>query len=67
MYSFNDVVDWLSGCGHRRTTFPITLRPGVDNSGQKTGQAETYSVCLECGRHLAYDWTAMRLTRRVAQ
>jgi hypothetical protein len=43
-------LDWLRGCAHRRTTFPITL------------QSETYIACLECGRHLPYDWTAMRVT-----
>jgi len=40
-------ADWLYGCSHSKTTFPITL------------QAETYIVCLERGSRLAYDWTAM--------
>lgn len=67
MHHFNIVADWLYGCAHRRTTFPITLLPDVDNNGKQSKQAETYSVCLECGRHLAYDWTAMRLTSRGAR
>jgi hypothetical protein len=51
-----DMADRLYGCAHRGTTFPMTLPA----SG-------TYIVCLECGRHFAYDWTAMRATgRRVA-
>lgn len=54
--------DWLYGCAHRRTSFPITLRgsPGMD------GQPETYIVCLACGRRLAYDWTAMRRSKKPA-
>jgi hypothetical protein len=58
------VVDWLSGCSHRRTTFPITLGAGVRSEGQQTTPAETYISCLDCGRHFAYDWTAMRVSRR---
>jgi hypothetical protein len=27
-------------------------------------QSETYIVCLECGRHLGYDWTTMCFTRQ---
>ena len=55
--------DWLYGCAHRRTSFPITLRasPGMD------GQPETYIVCLACGRRLAYDWTAMRTSKKPAE
>jgi hypothetical protein len=51
------LVEWLFGCAHGRTTFPMTLPA----SG-------TYIVCLECGRHFAYDWTTMRTTgQRVAR
>jgi hypothetical protein len=52
-------TDWLCGCSHPRTTFPITLRA----EGEPSTQAETYMVCLECGRHLAYDWTRMCLAK----
>jgi len=48
------LANWLYGCSHRRTTFPMTLRASA-------GGAETYIVCLECGRHFAYDWTNMRV------
>ncbi len=58
------LADWLSGCAHRSTTFPITLRAGVGVDGQQSTQRDTYVVCLECGRHFAYDWTAMRITRQ---
>jgi hypothetical protein len=55
--------DWLFGCSHRKTTFPITLRATVSADGQQGTQAETYVACLQCGRHLAYDWTT-RITRQ---
>ena len=57
-----DLVEWLFGCSHRRTTFPITLPTGARKAGADSGETETYVVCLECGRHIAYDWTTMRLT-----
>ena len=75
MYGFNVITnslrlrlgglaDWLFGCWHRRTSFPITLGASVSVDGQPTTQAETYVVCVECGRRFAYDWTAMRITRQ---
>jgi hypothetical protein len=60
------LADWLYGCSHRRTTFPITLRASVSVDGQQSTQAETYVVCVECGRHFGYDWTTMRITRQRA-
>jgi hypothetical protein len=38
------LADWLYGCSHRRTTFPITLRANVSVDGQQSTQAETYVV-----------------------
>lgn len=35
---------------------PITLPSGTGTGAQPASKAETYMVCLECGRHLAYDW-----------
>jgi len=58
------LADWLYGCSHRRTTFPRTLRASASAGGQQGTEAETYIVCLECGRHFAYDWTKMRATRK---
>ena len=55
------LAERLYGCAHRRTTFPITLRVGVSVDGRQSAQSETYIACLECGRHFAYDWTAMRI------
>jgi hypothetical protein len=50
--SLAGLANLLCGCSHAKTTFPITL------------QASTYMVCLECGRHLPYDWSKMRSSRR---
>jgi hypothetical protein len=59
------LADRLYGCSHRRTGFPITLAADVIVDGpQQRAQAETYIVCLECGRHFAYDWTTMRSTKQ---
>ena len=55
------VADWLYGCSHRRTTFPITLRASAGAEGEQSTYVETYIVCLDCGRQFAYDWTRMRL------
>jgi hypothetical protein len=49
----------LIGCSHRRTSFPITLRANSGLDGQPAAPAETYVVCLGCGRHLAYDWNTL--------
>jgi hypothetical protein len=53
------LLDCLYGCSHRRTTFPMTLRA-------KSTHAETYVVCVECGRQFGYDWSTMHITRRPA-
>lgn len=50
-----DLVDWLIGCRHRKTTLPKTT--------VTSAHSETYLVCLDCGRHIPYDWTAMRRKR----
>jgi hypothetical protein len=60
------LADWLFGCSHRRTTFPITLPARENVDGPQSTQSETYIVCLECGRHFAYDWTTMRIAKRRA-
>lgn len=62
--SLAGLADWLYGCSHRRTTFPITLRASSSVNGRQNTQPETYIVCLDCGRHFAYDWTAMRITEQ---
>jgi hypothetical protein len=58
------LLDWLYGCSHRRTSFPMMLRVTVN--GQQSRRSETYIVCVECGRRFAYDWATMRITKRPA-
>ena len=58
------LLDCLYGCCHRRTSFPITLRMTVN--GQQSRHADTYIVCVECGRQFAYDWATMRTVKRPA-
>lgn len=53
------LADRLFGCSHSRTSFPITLRTS-------TRKAETYVVCLECGRRFAYDWARMCIATQPA-
>ena len=50
------VFNLLFGCRHRRTTFPLT--PAKKDG---SGPAQTYVVCLECGKQFIYDWEQMRL------
>ncbi len=56
------MADWLLGCSHRNTGFPITFRRSVSGGEQSPG-AETYVVCLDCGKHFAYDWAQMRIAK----
>lgn len=58
------LADWLYGCAHHRTSLPVTLRTGVSVEGRQSTQSETYIVCLECGRHISYDWSTMRAGRK---
>lgn len=53
------LMGWFQGCSHARTSFPITLPVSRVVGGVNVTEAETYIVCLECGRHLNYDWNAM--------
>ena len=57
------LADWIFGCSHRNTSFPITVRNGGGGRG-RAPRVETYVVCLECGRHFAYDWTNMQIARQ---
>ena len=52
------MASWLSfffGCAHRHLSRPMTpiSQPG--------SSAATYVVCLDCGKHFAYDWKEMRI------
>jgi hypothetical protein len=53
------LFEFLFGCSHNRTTFPLTVR----SSSVKPGQTYrgTYVACLDCGREFGYDWNHMRM------
>jgi len=55
------VLNVVFGCGHHRTTFPLT--PGRRSAGSSptATSSATYVVCLDCGKEFAYDWKAMRV------
>ena len=59
------LADWIFGCSHRHTSFPITVRNGAGGRG-RSRYVETYVVCLECGKHFAYDWAKMQIAREQA-
>jgi hypothetical protein len=58
----NSLFQVLFGCGHHKTTFPLTpiRRVRIAESATTEPTAQTYVVCLDCGKELAYDWDTMR-------
>jgi hypothetical protein len=56
------LLNLLFGCPHRRTTFPMTPT-GKSAAPVAYGKVrgETYVVCLDCGKELAYNWDEMRV------
>jgi hypothetical protein len=55
---------WVrDGCGHGKTSFPITRSESEIN--EKEGPVvKTYVVCLNCGKELPYSWDQMRVLRQ---
>jgi len=51
------LLNALFGCGHARTTFPIT--PRRTSATTKSDWASMYVVCLDCGQKLRYNWDEM--------
>ncbi len=49
------LLDVLFGCAHKRLSRPVT--PRKDSGGPR----DTYVVCLDCGKRLAYDLKTMRV------
>lgn len=53
------------GCGHTRTTFPLTpSRRSTVAGSSYAGQPKrknTYVVCLDCGKEFDYNWKEMRV------
>jgi hypothetical protein len=56
----HSMMNVLFGCGHQRTTFPITPRRRYTGP-VTTSRGGTYVTCLDCGKEFAYDWKAMRI------
>ncbi len=52
----NRLFDLLFRCPHKRLSRPLTL---PSKPGEPKG--ETYVVCLDCGKHLAYDMKTMHV------
>jgi len=57
------ILNTLFGCGHQRTTFPLT--PGRKNAAPSATRLNTYVVCLDCGKEFAYAWDGMRIGQAV--
>ena len=56
----DSVLNLIFRCGHKRLSRPVTP---VARGGEPGG--ETYVVCLDCGKHFAYDAKNMRLGKRI--
>ncbi len=56
--------NFLFGCLHRQTSFPITPRPRPGRGTRKASVPfPTYVVCLDCGKEFPYSWEEMRILR----
>ncbi len=54
------ILNLLFRCSHQRITRPITPASKAGDRG-----AETYVVCLECGKQFFYDFAEMRIGKPV--
>lgn len=52
-------MNFLFGCSHKNTSFPITLR---SKSGYASSE-DTHICCLDCGQEFPYSWEEMRVVR----
>jgi hypothetical protein len=62
---FDSLANMFFGCSHRNTTFPLTPNRKPGGFSAATARHNTYVVCLDCGRELAYDWDEMRVGKPV--
>ena len=62
----HSMMNVLFGCGHQRTTFPITPRRRAVSSTVSATRNGTYVACLDCGKEFAYDWKSMRIGEQMA-
>jgi len=56
----DSLLNLLFRCSHKRLSRPVTP---VTRPGQVP--AETYVVCLDCGKQFSYDARNMRLGKRI--
>ena len=58
----DSLLNLLFRCGHKRLSRPVTpvTRPGQPPK-------DTYVVCLDCGKHFAYDAQNMRMGKRLPE
>jgi hypothetical protein len=56
----NRLLDLLLGCTHRRLSRPVTPA-----SARGAPKRATYVVCLDCGKHFAYDLKTMTLGKKL--
>lgn len=54
------LLDLLFRCSHRRLSRPLTPA-----SVRGSPRGTTYVVCLDCGKHFAYDLKAMKLGKKL--
>jgi hypothetical protein len=54
------LLDVLFRCSHKRLSRPVT--PASVRGGPKRA---TYVVCLECGKHFAYDLKTMTIGKKL--
>ena len=56
-------------CGHKHISQPFSaemetpLASSDDWSPVSSGRSGHYIVCLDCGKHFAYDWSKMRIIK----
>lgn len=53
-------LDYLFGCRHTETSWPLTIRPNKSRP-RVAFLTGTYVVCLECGQEFPYDWKKMSI------
>jgi DNA-directed RNA polymerase subunit RPC12/RpoP len=58
----DSLMNLLFRCSHKRLGRPVTP---VTRAGQPP--AETYVVCLDCGKHFSYDARNMRLGKEIVR
>ncbi len=62
------VFDAFFGCSHSHYSFPRST--GIHSVSRRTEAAAltgTYVACLDCGKELPYDWTAMKVVSSPAE